>query len=112
MEREKKIAIQHLQFCCSLYKAQRHDGRYFLHEHPANAESWYLDCIKSVADLPGVRIVQGPMCRWGMKAWDAQGEGYVRKETKWMTNCPTLAEELEKTCSNQDGKTWHRHVHS
>ena len=64
----------------------------------------------------GVYTVQGPMCNWGMTATDKGEEvpftGYVRKETKWMTNCKPLADLLEGVCSNVDESApWHRHVH-
>ena len=61
--------------------------------------------------MPGVQVVGGPMCRFHMKSADAQGEGYVRKETWWMTSSPELAAILDGRCSNDKGLTWHRHIH-
>eukprot|EP00972_Heterocapsa_arctica_P064193 9472717-Heterocapsa_arctica.AAC.1 len=43
---------------------------------------------------PGIYVVQGPMCRWHMKATDAHGEGFVRKETIWMTDSKEIADVL------------------
>eukprot|EP00973_Karenia_brevis_P011880 1612471-Karenia_brevis.AAC.1 len=51
------------------------------------------------------------MCRWGMKQEDQDGEGYIRKETGWLTNCSELADLLEGECKNKHGETWHRHIH-
>ncbi len=62
-----------------------------------------MDEVKELADDPRVFVVQGPMCRWSMKATDAQGEGYVRKETKWMTSSWELAQALKGECSNKTG---------
>eukprot|EP00973_Karenia_brevis_P008707 1178042-Karenia_brevis.AAC.1 len=60
--------------------------------------------------MDGVYVVSGPMCRFDMRSRDAQGEGFVKKETRWMINSPELAEVLKGTCSNEKGLTWHRHV--
>ena len=57
-----------------------------------------------------IYVVEGPMCRWGMKRKDASGAGYVRKPTKWMTNSRVLAEILQSECPNKEGRAWHRHV--
>ena len=106
----------HLKVACDCYERQMSRGRYFLHEHPARAASWQEDCITEMQKRDGVYTVQGPMCNWGMTATDKREEvpftGYVRKETKWMTNCKPLADLLEGVCSNVDESApWHRHVH-
>ena len=92
---------QHLKTACEMYKKQYRRKRYFLREHPKPAASWKEECVKEVMNLPGVMVVQGPMCRWKMMAEDATGPGFVRKETCWMTNCPELARTLEGICENQ-----------
>eukprot|EP00972_Heterocapsa_arctica_P029135 4284297-Heterocapsa_arctica.AAC.1 len=60
---------------------------------------------------PGRYVVQGPMCRWHMKAADGQGEGFVRKETLWMTSSKEIADVLKGMCANFTGGPMHRHVH-
>ena len=35
----------------------------------------------------------------------------MKKQTRWLTNSPVLAEALTGCCSNSLGKTCHRHVH-
>eukprot|EP00972_Heterocapsa_arctica_P097991 14457752-Heterocapsa_arctica.AAC.1 len=71
----------------------------FLFEQPWSAQSWQKPCVQHVMALPGVRVLKGPMCRWGMKATDQNGRiGYVKKETGWMTNSPELADALEGYC--------------
>eukprot|EP00974_Lingulodinium_polyedra_P046884 4493248-Lingulodinium_polyedra.AAC.1 len=47
-----------------------------------------------------------------MKAADGNGGvGFVRKETKWMTSSPVLAQALSHHCANLRGGPEHRHVH-
>ena len=38
-------AVEHMRFVVRLYREQLDNGRYFLHEHPANATSWRLDFV-------------------------------------------------------------------
>ena len=56
--------------------------------------------------LDGIYTVTGPMCRWKMVAEDAQGIGYVKKPTRFITNSSELATALSGNCSGD-----HRHVH-
>ena len=60
------------------------------------------------------------MCFWGMTSKDEQGEGLVKKETRWVTNSECIAQELDRECTNVRWSTqvgerspaaWHRHVH-
>ena len=55
---------------------------------------------------PDVYVVDGPMCRWGMKSHGASGEGYVRKMTRWVTNSKVLARILKGECNG----TLQRHI--
>ena len=57
--------LAHLECAVQLYWEQISRGRFFIHEHPATASSWGLPMIK-VERHPGVQIVTGDMCRWGM----------------------------------------------
>ena len=75
-----------LRVAIKYYKERRARGRYFLHEHPAHATSWKEPEIVKLMHQEGIYVVEGPMCRWGMKSKDASGVGYVRKPTRWMTN--------------------------
>ena len=67
-EWEKKCedALALLQFSVDVYWDQISRGKFFLHEHPATASSWDLPVIRELAEHPGVNIVTGDMCRWGM----------------------------------------------
>ena len=95
------------------------DGPYFLHEYPKGSSSVHEPCLESLLRTPGVYLVEGPMCAWGMTSKDEHGEGLVKKETCWVTNSEHIARELDQECSNvrsqQVGErlpaVWHRHVH-
>ena len=100
-----KEAILHVAFAVKLYKIQIAGGRFFLHEHPDQASSWDLRCIQDLLKAPGVQLVRGDMCAFGMQQEDKEGVGYIRKRTKFCTNCPEVAAELEHRC---DGT--HRHI--
>ena len=98
--------MMHMDFMARIYWEQIKGGRWFLHEHPAGASSWHLDCIREIAELAGVRTVTAHMCEFGMVTSDAEGEGRVAKPTKFMTNGAAIAQALERKC--QGG---HRHIH-
>ena len=58
--------LSHLEYAVQLYWEQISRGRFFIHEHPATATSWGLPLIRELERHPGVQIVTGDMCRWGM----------------------------------------------
>ena len=108
---EENAAIEaegktHLHNAVDGYLEQHRNGRFFLHEHPANASSWKDEKVIRLQDLDGVHTVQGPMCRWDMVSEDSQGVGYVKKDTKYITNSEEVARILNGSCSGT-----HRHVH-
>ena len=99
-----------LQFASQCYWDQIERGMFFLHEHPATASSWNMDCIAEIAAHPGVYTVVSDMCRWGMKVRDEIPEDptqpyLIKKPTKWMTNCRQLADLLSLRCEGN-----HSHV--
>ena len=98
-DRMRKHGKKHLRFACELYKMQHDSGRYFIHEHPATANSWDEPCVQQVMRLKGVVTVKSHMCCFGMTSVDADGEGLVKKPTSYMTNAPLVAEELEMCCT-------------
>ena len=54
-EREARLqGIEHMNFCCAVYRWQTERGVHFLHERPWGASSWDMDCLKAVRELPGV----------------------------------------------------------
>ena len=99
-----------LQFASQCYWDQIERGMFFLHEHPATASSWNMECIAEVAAHPGVYTVVSDMCRWGMRVRDEIPEDptqpyLIKKPTKWMTNCRQLADLLSLRCEGN-----HSHV--
>ena len=59
-----------------------------------------------------VYCVKGPMCNWELMGRDASGEGYVRKETGWLTSSEHIADTLQGVCSNYTHeRPFLRHVH-
>ena len=77
-----------LHVAIKAYWRQVHAGRYFLHEQPAFASSWDDPKMQQLASQLGVFLVQGPMCRCGMKVKSAKPpfSGSVRKESKFLAN--------------------------
>eukprot|EP00971_Amphidinium_carterae_P220004 4367367-Amphidinium_carterae.2 len=112
VQEEEAEGRRHLYICVKAFWRQVEKGKFFLHEAPATALSWKDPAIVELMQAEGVQVVQGPMCRWKMQQ-EQNGEiGYIRKETKWMTNDPHLAQVLAGTCANfqADPRGWHRHI--
>ena len=103
--------LTHLKFCMELYHTQVNEGRFFLHEHPLGAWSWTHACVTDLLSRNDVWKVRGDMCRFGMYLKDRQGEALAFKPTGWMSNSWCILEELNKLCTNKQGKEpKHRHV--
>ena len=104
-------AVRHMEFVSKLYKLQIQGGRYFLHEHPRTASSWTLRCMRDIIQERGVYRVEADMCRFGLTAVDALGEGLVKKPTSFLTNSLCIADSIGLRCNNSWGRCLHRHVH-
>ena len=86
-ERKKQEGIELLIFAAQCCWDQIERGMFFLHEHPATASSWSMDVVRELEAHPGVHVVTGDMCRWGMRVRDEipedQGQpDLVKKPTK------------------------------
>ena len=90
----------HMEFVCKLYRLQAEAGRYFLHEHPATATSWELDCIQSVLHMDGVDVVHGDQCQYGQVNRSNQP---IKKGTGWMANSKEILKALKKRCKGKNG---------
>ena len=107
-EAEKKKAIIHVNFCCSLYERQLRKGKHFLHEHPWSAASWKLWKVESLLKRPAVMLAEGHMCQFGMETFDDRRRGTkgpVKKPTGFMTSSAGIYNELNRQCKDE-----HRHV--
>ena len=96
----------HLRTAVGAYTEQHRNGRFFLHEHPRPSSSWEEPEVQKLMAMEGVIVVESPMCKWHMMSEDNQGAGFVKKETRWVTNSPEVAKIIEGKCSGS-----HRHVH-
>ena len=96
----KARAMIHISFVCELYDEQVRMGRYFLHEHPAQASSWDELPINRMLSRPNVRTAVMDQCQYGLK--DKHGNP-MRKPTKWMSNSQAVLSALEKRCEHQSG---------
>ena len=102
-------AKRHVKFCCSLYRHQVANNRYFLHEHPWLARSWTLPCIEEIEKMQNVERVRLDMCQYGMVSHVHSKNGPlgpVLKPTGMLTNSRCLRKELSKRCIGG-----HDHVH-
>ena len=110
VERRMSHGRKHLEFCTKLYELQWKVGRYFLHEHPAEASSWKEGCIKRLLEKHGVMKVNGDQCRYGFTSTKSGRSGPARKATGFLTNAPCIAKQLSKQCPNRQGWMVHQHV--
>ena len=83
-----------------LYRIQSAAGRYFLHEHPAQASSWGESVVMGIAGMNGVQVVVGDQCQFGAVDKDS---GPIKKPTKFMTSCNGIAEALTRRCQGRGG---------
>ena len=74
-------------------------GRYFLHEHPAQATSWNTDVVKRILELEGVQRTVGHQCQYGA---DYEGSP-IKKPTGFMSNSPHIRKALSKLCKGKHG---------
>ena len=68
-----------------------------------------LDCIEKLMEIPGVRVVRGDTCQFGMTStiMGSEGEtGPVLKPAGFLTSSWCIAEELTRRCPGD-----HRHAH-
>ena len=88
-------------------KLQVEMQKHFVHEHPKDSTSWEVPEVQSRVKDPIVYSIDGPMCRWSLKARGSKAE-FMRKQTRWLTSSKEIAEVLRG-----DGR-WkrdRRHIH-
>ena len=69
-KKKKKQAIEHMEFCVLIYMLRGGKGRDFVHEHPAAAASWDLECMNRLTDLDDVIKVKADQCASGVWEWN------------------------------------------
>ncbi|CAK0875118.1 unnamed protein product [Prorocentrum cordatum] len=77
-----------LRFGMEVYKDRHAKGRWFLHEHPWGAKSWDDEAVKEVVSLPGVYLVRGDMCAWGLELEGDDGKVGPRLAKVLAVCCP------------------------
>jgi hypothetical protein len=100
-----------LKWCFELYEIQRAANRYFLHEQPWGAWSWWFDFVQEMMEKRGVLFVKGAQCPFEHWSVDVEGVGLVLKLTGWLTNSEEIAARVGVECANKlPGAVPHRHV--
>ena len=80
---------------------QREEGRYFLHEHPWLATSWFLPEVAEIMKFDDVQRVRTDMCQFGMtsRTGGVGGAlGQALKPTGFLTNSSHIATYLSQRC--------------
>ena len=67
------------------YKLQIAMEKHFVHEHPKDSTSWEMPEVQSLVSDPTVHSIDGPMCRWSLKARGSNEKvEFMRKQTRWV----------------------------
>ena len=98
---ERRKAVEHLKFSALFMKLQHRDGKYFLFEHPAGANSWEVAEIQQVMNLPGTEWRRADLCQYGLTTRGEDGVSQIpaKKPTGFMSNSRFVLRELGRTCS-------------
>ena len=108
---ELREAKEHMKFCIELYRLQLSAGRYFIHEHPEGASSWYMHETVKLLVEPNVGVASFDMCRFDMKATKDGKEYPVQKSTRVASNSREVLKRLDRRCPNKGGPG-ERHEHA
>ena len=82
-QREMQQATEHIKFCISLYRLQVSAGRYYLHEHPAQASSWDLKEMQEFMISHECYLTTSDMCMFGLMVQGRAGyRGLAQKPTR------------------------------
>ena len=90
-------AKRYVRCCANIYKHQREAGRYFLHEHPWLATSWFLPEVAEIMNFDDFQRVRTDMCQFGMTSRSGgvgRTLGQVLKPAEFLTNSSHIAQEL------------------
>ena len=71
---------------CQLYAYQVENGRFDLHEHPAQVTSWHTDVVKKIMNMENVSRIVGHQCQYGA---EPNGQS-IKKPKSVMSDCPGI----------------------
>ena len=75
------------------YKLQMAVQLHTVHEHPKYSASWPE--VQSLVSEPRVQSIDGPMCRWSVKARGSNEKvEFMREQTRWITSSKEIADLL------------------
>ena len=104
--RRKAVGRMLFGFAVEIYDLQVRAGRHFLHEHPASATSWQERSMQDLCSRPGVSVIVGDQCRYGLQARGKDGvPGPAMKPTKFASSAVEVLRELGQRCKRN-----HEHV--
>ena len=84
-----------IRACVQACTLQTEMQKHFVHEHPKDSTSWKMPLVQSLASDPRVRSIDGPMCRWSLKARGSNDKvEFMRKQIRWLTSSKEIAEVL------------------
>jgi hypothetical protein len=98
-ERRRCEAEVLLTFAAAVYNLQLREGRHFLHEHPAGADSWTHPAIVQLRARSGVGAVVAHQCEFGLEtSADGGGRAPAKKPTRFMSSSPAVLAALSRRC--------------
>ena len=111
-QKEKRMtsARSHLRFCVKIYKHQVKENRYYVHEHPLGARSWNEPMIRAMLKKESNILATIDQCQYGLWVLDKDGWAVAKKPTKFMTNSPCIAAQLQKRCPGKESHEKGRHA--
>ena len=84
-----------IRTCVQAYKLQMATQKRSAHEHPKDSAGWDMPEVQSLVSDPRVYSIDGPMCRWSLKARGSKDKTeFMRKQTRWITSSKEIAEVL------------------
>ena len=90
--------LGHLQFAMQALEWQIRRGKLGIFEHPERSRAWEEECVRRVQELPGVQIVTGDQCQYGLRV--REEEELNRKPTRFLVNSERMAGKLSRRCDN------------
>ena len=90
-----------------VFMLQRQPSGSFMLEHPVSSRLWKIPSVMELVREEVVHQIDFHMCAHGMRSPDPQGDGFVFRPARVLTNTSALAEHLGRRYVGG-----HRHVHA